>query len=412
MENKYKTLELYRNLFEERSSKGSFRILDGGSMYPQTKNKTCWGLASANFMPAHHKNNLNVVTPLREYSRPDDATQLSAFYKFQKSNFHVFAESVGMEIASRFRVPTCSNCPVILPPSETTLYSMVEGEKPDVIIGTLVFSFLNRNQSLHTFASITRNDTPVTNINDNYETIDRFIIDKNPGNYTAERMGAMALSAKQNLSYQFLLRDCFGDVDFTSKNSGLIYDPENDSISCAPHFDFGELMNLLYTSKVKELELDSLENYAENARPFIAPHIEAINAAKIAKHNAPTYSIAKMETMSDSQKNRDAICREYPEVAVAFLQDLQAFQQSGELPKIIEQYSGENDLVSTETGTMATEFLDWRMQIYTQQLLVDLSQSIGEEKLDEMLSQPVELVSIESFTKPLSPQPTVEDFAQ
>lgn len=387
-------------------------ILDGGNMYPRTKNTTCWGLVSASFIPPQYKDNLNVVTPLREYVRPEDASQLSAFYKFQKTPFNVFAESVGMEIASRFRTPTCFNCPIILPPSETTLYSMIEGEKPDVVMGTLVFSFLNRSQSLHTFASITKNETPVTNINDSYETIDRFIVSKNPGTFTAERMSAMALGAKQSLSYQFLFRDCFGDVDFTSKNSGLIFDPNDDSILCAPQFDFGEVMNILYRSKIKELELESLDKYPESLRPIMAPYIDQINAAKINKHNAPTYSIAKLETMADSQENRDSICQQYPEVAVAFLQDLQAFQQSGDLPKIIEQYSGENDLVSTETASLCVEFLDYRMQIYTQQLLVDLSQSVGKEKLDEMLSQPVELVSSEAFTKPISTQPIEEDFAQ
>lgn len=412
MKNKYKILKLYRNLFEERSSKGSFMILDGGNMYPRTRNTTCWGLVSASFIPPQYKDNLNVVTPLREYTRPEDASQLSAFYKFQKTPFNVFAESVGMEIASRFRTPTCFNCPVILPPSETTLYSMIEGEKPDVVMGTLVFSFLNRSQSLHTFASITKNEAPVTNINDSYETIDRFIVAKNPGSFTPEKMHTMALSAKQDLSYQFLVRDCFGDVDFSSKNSGLIYDTEGERIFCAPHFDFGETMNILYTSKIKELQLESLDKYPDSVKPFMAQHIEAINAAKINKHNASTYSIAKMETMSDSQKNRDSICQEYPEVAVAFLQDLQAFQQSKALPEIVKQYSGENDLVSTETGDMVVEFLDWRMQIYTQQLLVDLSQSVGREKLDEMLAQPVDLVSSESLTIPIAPQPAVEDFVK
>ena len=405
MRDKYKELKLYRNLFEERSSKGSFMILDGGAMYPTTRNSTFWGLVSASFIPQEYRNHLNVITPLREYVRPDDASQLSAFFKFQKTPFNVFAEAVGMEIALRFRTSTSFNCPVILPPTETTLYSMVEDKDSDFVMGTLVFSFLNRHQSLHTFASITHKEEPVTNINDSYETIDRFIMDKNPGTFTSEKINEMSVSSKQQLSYQFLERDCFGDVDFSSKNSGLIYDTVDERIFCAPHFDFGETMSILYSSKIKEFIPESLDNYPDKLKQLMAPHIDRINQIKFEKHNAPASLLAELETITDSQKNRETVCKQFPEVAIVFLKDLQSFQQSGELSKIVDKYSGENNLVSAETGAWAVEFLDSRMQVYTQKLTEELTQVMGKEKLDAALALQVDVFSNTPVTAPVVPEP-------
>lgn len=115
----YRSLKLYRNFFEEGTIKGSFTIHDGGRMYPQTRNQTYWGLASASFIPQEFKDKHNVITS--NTNKTTDASQLSAFFKFSKTNFNVFTETVGMKIASYFNTKTSFNCPVVLTPSEPTL---------------------------------------------------------------------------------------------------------------------------------------------------------------------------------------------------------------------------------------------------------------------------------------------------
>ena len=194
----YRSLKLYRNFFEEGTSKGSFTIHDGGRMYPQTRNQTYWGLASASFIPQEFKDKHNVITS--NTNKTTDASQLSAFFKFSKTNFNVFAEAVGMEIASCFNTKTSFNCPVVLTPSEPTLYSKLsEEQKSSPVMGSLVFSFLGRNETLFTFGSIVHTEAPSTNIVDMCKTIDKFIVEKNNENSTDvyQKLSETSLTASE-----------------------------------------------------------------------------------------------------------------------------------------------------------------------------------------------------------------------
>ena len=67
-----------------------------------------------------------------------------------------------------------------------------------------------------------------------------------------------------------------------------------------------------------------------------------------------------------------------------FLQDLNAFNQSNALPNIVEKYSGEDNLVPTEQGQMAIEFLNARAQIFSQQLSENLQQYAPADFLENM----------------------------
>ena len=382
---KYRSLKLYRNFFEEGTSKGSFTIHDGGRMYPQTRNQTYWGLASASFIPHEFKDKHNVIVS----NKSTDASQLSAFFKFAKTDFNVFAEAVGMEIASCFNTKTSFNCPVVLTPSEPTLYSkLTEEQKSSPVMGSLVFSFLGRNETLFTFGSITHSEAPSTNIVNMCKTVDRFIMEKHHSNLIGayQNLSQMSLSAKQDLCYQCLFRDCFGDVDYSTRNSGLIFNEDTGEIKTAPQFDFGELMGVLYSSKMVPPVLDSIENYAEHVRPFIKPEIiEKNNIAKIEKYNSSPTQLAQIQTLGDiSEENMAAICHSFPEVAYQFLQDLNAFNQSNALPNIVEKYSGEDNLVPTEQGQMAIEFLNARAQIFSQQLSENLQQYAPADFLENM----------------------------
>lgn len=374
----YKSLKLFRNVLEGGQSKGSFIIQSDGSMYPATQNKTIWGMAEAEYIPQEYRLNPNVITAgtsiLQLY--PNSPIQLPAFFKLAKSPFNIFAEAATMEIVAKLGGNTSFNCPVSVGESEEVLYSLLTPEqKEQPAMGTLVFSFLSRNENLFTFSNITKKESPTTSLTEMWKTIDRFILSKqDETGHSLETMKAIALAAKQQLSYQFLCRDMLGDVDFSSRNAGLVYNEGTGEIFAAPQFDFGEALNILYTTKIKPLQLESIEMYPEFLRtPEIIERIKNNNQMRIEKRATSPAELAKTETFAGkSEENIVLICKNFPEVAYQFLQDVANLKLNNPIPEIISRYSGEGNLISEEQRQMSEEFLITRIDLYEQHLTENL----------------------------------------
>ncbi|MBQ3214259.1 MAG: hypothetical protein IJB10_04570 [Clostridia bacterium] len=400
----YKSLRLYRNVLEGGQSKGSFIIQSDGSMYPATQNKTLWGMASASYIPQEFRLNPNVITAgtniLQLY--PNSPVQLPAFFKLAKSPFNIFAEASTMEIISKMGGTTSFNCPVSIGESEEVLYSFLTPEqKEQPAMGTLVFSFLSRNENLFTFSNITKKESPTTSLTEMWKTIDRFVLSKqDETGHSLQEMQAISLVAKQQLSYQFLCRDMLGDVDFSSRNAGIVYNEGTGEIFIAPQFDFGEALNILYTTKIKPLQLESIEMYPEILRtPEIMARVEKNNQARIERRATSPTELAKTETFAEqSVENVRLICKYFPEVAQSFLQDVANLKLTNPIPEIVAKYSGEGNLLTTEQGQMAEEFITARINTYEQRLTENLQQYAPKIVMPE-----------ESVVEPTNTEETVVD---
>ena len=376
----YKSLRLYRNVLEGGQSKGSFIIQSDGTMYPATQNKTLWGMASASYIPQEFRLNPNVITAgtniLQLY--PNSPVQLPAFFKLAKSPFNIFAEAAAMEIISKMGGTTSFNCPVSIGESEEVLYSFLTPEqKEQPAMGTLVFSFLSRNENLFTFSNITKKESPTTSLTEMWKTIDSFILSKqDETGHSLDTMKAAALTAKQQLAYQFLCRDMLGDVDFSSRNAGLVYNEGTGEIFAAPQFDFGEALNILFTTKIKPLQLENIEMYPEFLRtPDNIARVKQNNQMRIERRATSPAKLAETPTFAEkSEENIILICKNFPEVAHAFLQDVANLKLTNPIPEIVAKYSGEGNLISAEQGQMTEEFITARIDLYEQHLIEDLQQ--------------------------------------
>ncbi|MBQ3047880.1 MAG: hypothetical protein IJD48_02575 [Clostridia bacterium] len=71
-------------------------------------------------------------------------------------------------------------------------------------------------------ADISQTEQPISNLKTNLETIKAFVLNKHH-NHPFKVNADEITSLRKEYVYQYLLRDCFGDVDFTSRNSGLIH---------------------------------------------------------------------------------------------------------------------------------------------------------------------------------------------
>lgn len=376
----YRNLRLYRNVFEGGQSKGSFIIQSDGSMYPATQNKTLWGTASASYIPQDFRLNPHVVTSGTNILQlfPNSPVQLPAFFKLAKSPFNIFAEAATMELVSMMSGTTSFNCPVSIGPSEEVLYSLLTPEqKAQPAMGTLVFSFLARNENLFTFSKITKNESPTTSLSEMWKTIDEFIYSKQEeAGYTIDQMHEIALLAKQTVAYQYLCRDMFGDVDFSSRNAGMVYNENTGEMFAAPQFDFGEALNILNTTKIKPLQLESIEMYPEFLRtPERIAKIKENNQARIERRASSPSKLAEIDTFAEqSQENMMFICKRCPEVARLFLQDVANLKSTNPVPGIVSKYAGEGNLITEEQGQMATEFITARINVYEQRLTENLQQ--------------------------------------
>ena len=383
--------------------KGDFFVSDTGVMSPKTRNRAIWGavhikdilqtsfLFDENFMFGFGSHRLEGDVPVR----------LSAFFKFQKSNFNVFAESTGMELAYYFNTKTSYNCPAKLDLNEKSIKDALNTISPENsdTYGTLVFSMLEKDEKLYSFSRIQQQEEPTSDIRANLKSIRDFVQEKMP--CQSQNYESLIEKMERNLCYQYLFRDCFGDVDYTSKNSGIIFNENTKEMRLAANFDFGEMLSILYNTKlVKPKLLDTnILSEAEKAIPGFVESIEKSNQAKLEKYNIPAYELGKnMQTFGDETiKNVDYICSTHPEVAIVFLNSLQEFKQSGILPVLISETSRNEQavescgkiapLISEDEQNMVVEYLNGKLETYEETLTSSLQKNLGEETLNNILLQ-------------------------
>lgn len=357
---------------KELRSKGGFYISPSGRMSPQTRHSTIWGKLDYDLIPEEFKTSKNVVIPtnnstLDEFGTP---TAVSGFFKFSRSNFNVFAENLGMKIAYLFNTRTSYNCPARLNTNEHSILDALSTvNDQNNSIGTMVVSVLGLNECLYTLANISGVEQPISDLKTNLSTIKNFVFDKHASCPLSQKAQEIK-TLRNEYVYQYLFRDCFGDVDFTSRNSGIIYNNATGQISLAPHFDYGEMLNILLTSKLTPPKLDSIENYNETLRPFVKQEsIDRANALKLAKFNSSAKELGKIDTFGEeSLKNISHIAQKYPEIGAQFLKDLCAFNEAGYMPVLVEECSNEHTLATDEQVNLSQEFLQSRMDTYTKQL--------------------------------------------
>ena len=361
---------------QELRSKGSFIVSPEGNMSPKTRHSTIWGKIDYSLIPYPFIANKNVVIPTNNSTLNEDGTpnDVSGFYKFSRSNFNVFAESLAMRVASLFDTKTCYNCPAKLNKDEDSINKALKDTVELNHIGTMVVSFLGKDEYLHTFANIGHDCSPNSDVQKNSNYIKEFVCLKNK-DATAEEKTEIYTRLQKEYAYQYLFRDFFGDVDFTSRNSGLVHNMATNEITVAPQFDFGEVLNVLLAYKFSEPKFDSLENYPEHIRPFMKQEtIDATNARRLEKYNATPTELGRIYTYGeeDCLFNIKYITKTMPDVTYSFLQDLNNFNNYGYMPVLIQECSNESSLITDEQVHMTQEFLQSRMDFYSEQLKVAL----------------------------------------
>ena len=189
-------------------------------MMPKTRNKAIWGSYPYKNLPEEVKNNSNIVIPTSSHDYEDGAPVLvSSFFKFQRSKFNVLAESLGPDIACFFDSKTSYNSPAVLNikktvPKETL--SLIKSEQVDSY-GTFVVSMLGKDDTLYSLAFLRKKEEANASVKDNLTTLKYFLKEKSLENNSL-KIESQFDSIEKDFCYQYLLRDAFGDVDFTSRN--------------------------------------------------------------------------------------------------------------------------------------------------------------------------------------------------
>jgi len=361
---------------KEMRSKGGFHIDPSGCMMPRTRHSTIWGKIDYDLIPEEFKLMTNVSIPTSNYTLNEFGipNSVSGFFKFSRSNYNVFAESLGMRMASLFKTKTCYNCPARLNQNEDSIsHALKQTVDENNNLGTMVVSILGLNDYLYTLANISQVEQPISNLETNLNTIKSFVFDKHKDKPLREKVAEIT-SLRQEYVYQYLFRDCFGDVDFTSRNSGIIHNPESNKIELAPQFDFGELLNVLLVSKLTPPKLDSIENYDESLRPYVKQEaIDAANASKLQRYNSTPTQLGTINTFGEeSLTNITFLAQKYPSVAIDFLKDLIEFNEAGYMDILVLECSNDFTLATKEQVAMTQEFLQSRMDTYTYQLYTSL----------------------------------------
>ena len=383
--------------------KGDFFVSETGVMSPKTRNKSIWGavhikdilqesfLFDENFMLGFGNHRLKGDVPIR----------LSAFFKFQKSNFNAFAENTGMELAYYFNSKTSYNCPAKLNLDEESIKDALNDISPKNLdtYGSLVFSMLEKDEKLFSFSYIQKKEEPISDFEKNFKCIKMFVKEKFPTK-TTEQLNPVITNIERNLCYQYLFRDCFGDVDYTSKNSGIIFNEQTKDIKLAGNFDFGEMFSILYNTKFVDLKLVdvNLLSDAEKAIPGFVEAIENSNNLKMQKHNISAFELGKNQHTfgEESIKNIDFICSTYPEVAIVFLKSLQEFKQSEVLPILINETSGKSQeddspaLITNSEKGMVIDYINGKTDCYEKTLINSLQKNLTEEAYNSLIGQETE----------------------
>jgi len=374
----YRELKLYQNIYEENSSMGSFIIGKFGNMMPRTRNTTIWGVTSSSYIPRSIRKLPNVVTSVKGELAKYPEVQLSAFYKFSKTDYGVAIESIGREIATHFNTKTCFNCPVHIDKSQNSLFHYNNEIHPeeDRQIGTLVYSFLGKNERLYTFAKIMGTECGENTFASYCNAISHFVSSTIPDN--KQMQDVLCYNLSKEFAYQYLLRDYIGDVDFTSRNCGLVLNEETKEITLAPGFDYGEAFNILTSSKFAQPKMVTRSFYPDEVQETIPQEqIDELNEISLHKYYASPTELANKNTFgSTTERNLSLITRLYPDVALDFLIDMKTFAQNGTLEKIVNNYSGENNLLTPQQGEQIKEFMDARTLFFGRELANELGQVI------------------------------------
>ena len=195
--------------------------------------------------------------------------------------------------------------------------------------------------------------------------------------------------------YQYLFRDCFGDVDYTSKNAGIIHNENTHEIRLAPNFDFGEMFAILKNSKLTKPNLVDVDSLPEHLKsiPSVVESAKRANAMKLEKFNMPAYELgAKNPTFGgESFNNISHICTKFPEVALEFLSKLKEFNKSELLPVLINETAGGEDeqLIPANEKTLVCEYVDGKINSFEQTLIESIQKFAPKEyaeKLDSILN--------------------------
>ena len=201
---------------------------------------------TACLIPYEFQTNPHIYIPKTAYELNEngDPESVSGFFKFSRSNYNVFAENLGMKISCFFNTKTSYNCPAKLDRSQASILDALSTvNDQNNSIGTMVVSILGDGDYLYTLANLSQVEQPISDLKINLGTIKNFVFDKNQTK-TLKEKATLVKDLQQEYTYQYLFRDCFGDVDFTSRNSGVIYN--NKTKSCV--FDYTTLCYLFFYS--------------------------------------------------------------------------------------------------------------------------------------------------------------------
>jgi len=359
-------------------SKGDFIIMPHGLMSPATRNPSIWGKVNASLVPKE-------ILCSDQFKFSKESTDgkapeyLSAFFKFQQSDFKTFAEYAGMNLAFCFGEKTSYNCPSRLDIDEPSIQQALSEISHNDTIGSTVFSMLGDNERLFSLALIYGKEADLHDVNDYTSIIDNFFYYK-MRNSIDEIKGDQE-QIKRDFLKQYLFRDAFGDVDFSLRNSGIIYNDETKQANIAGHFDFGEMFGVLYASKLTKPELTDinvLPEYMRNNPKFVEP-IENGNKLKLEKYNMSPYDLGlNFHTYgNDSINNIKYISKEYPDVLLEFLTKLRNFRKSNYLEMIIKESSGDEirQLLTPQEQRYVIEYLNGKLDGYEKTLVEELQNS-------------------------------------
>ncbi len=380
-------------LLAEYRSKGSLHIEEDGHVISRSQHQTIWAKVDKEAIPAPIMHFDNIVIPTK--NRESKTGKASAFFKFCKNDFQIYSETLGMRIASLFPgTKTCYNCPAILDKNKPSIQdALTKVNDVNDGKGMLVYSLLDKNEYLYTLMDASKIEKPVSLVEENFKTIQKFIGEKRTDLDLRSRIG-LGFNLKKEYAYQWLFRDCFGDVDFTSRNAGIIHNTETNEVRLAPQFDFGEMLNILYKNKFCEPTLDKIENYAGLPnQDKIQEMIERVNASKLAKHNASPTELAKLDTTDTTQDNITYLTSKQPDIVCSFLKDLNFFNEAQYASVLVREYSDNYNLIPKEQVDMVLEFIQARMDYFSQNLVEGLQQN-SPEFLDNYVQENPELLPL------------------
>lgn len=312
-------------------SKGDFIVSEQGTLFPVTKSPTIWGqIPTVTVLQKNIcANHALCFNPFKaDGTLPENA---SVLFKFQKNNYGIFSEYIGQKLACHFDTPTTFNFPAKIDVNEPSIQTALKELRPSVIrnMGTVVVSMLQENDCLYSFSYIGRDNSSIPDVRFALRGIDNFIKSNLQQTANDEFLSKKAQELKEDYCYQYLFRDCFGDIDFTSKNGGIIHNKITNEVKLAANFDYGEMFSYLYSAKfVKPIPVN-LSAFPENLQnnPAFVESMQRSYNQKLEVYNTPAYQLGlNHQTFGeDSLSNISTLCEKFPNVVLNFLTNLRSF---------------------------------------------------------------------------------------